>query len=59
MTGTQATSAIGLFREYSTAQGEARLRAGITGYRYKLAYDRTSRCWCIFRTNRRFIKFED
>lgn len=44
---------VGLFNRYHDAQEQARFRADITGYRYRVHYDRANRWWNITETTRR------
>jgi hypothetical protein len=47
------TPHIGLFDRYKDAQDQARFRADITGYRYRVRFDRANRWWHITESTRR------
>jgi len=46
----------GLFRHFGDAQAQARFRADITGYRYRVRFDRANRWWCITESHHRLTR---
>lgn len=50
---------VGLFNRYEDAQEQARFRADITGYRYRVRFDRANRWWHITGTTHRLVRAQE